>query len=273
MPRLHSSTASRADGFSAAAGGLLLTFLVPALFLAQAPATPVVSFTQAQATEGGAVYTQQCASCHGARLDDGAAPPLIGQRFMESWSAPNRTLDDLFFIIRSTMPKNAAGTLTPAQYAAVLAHMLERNGYRAGDRALSTEQSALAALRLTRPTAGAAEKKLPAPSYIAGTGGTAPRASGPSHEDLLAAAGGRDWLMHTHDYSGTRHSPLTQITSANASRAEGRVCLSSRGDRKLSNRAHRRPGHHVHHECLHHDRNRCSHLPAEMALCVDAACH
>ena len=217
MPRLHASTASRADGFSAAAGGLLLTFLLPALFLAQAPATPVVSFTQAQATEGGAVYTQQCASCHGARLDDGAAPPLIGQRFMESWSAPGRTLDDLFFIIRSTMPKNAGGTLTPAQYAAVLAHMLERNGYRAGDRALSTEQSALAALRLTRPTAGAAEKKLPAPSYIAGTGGTAPRASGPNHEDLLAAASGRDWLMHTHDYSGTRYSPLTQITSANAS--------------------------------------------------------
>ena len=65
------------------------------------------------------------------RLDDGAAPPLIGQRFNEAWSAPNRTLDDLFFIIRSSMPKNAGGTLTPVQYAAVLAHMLERNGYRA----------------------------------------------------------------------------------------------------------------------------------------------
>ena len=37
----------------------------------QAPASQP-TFTQAQATEGGAVYMQQCASCHGARLDDGA---------------------------------------------------------------------------------------------------------------------------------------------------------------------------------------------------------
>jgi alcohol dehydrogenase (cytochrome c) len=176
-----------------------------------------VSFTQAQATAGGQVYTQKCASCHGARLDDGAAPPLAGPRFLQSWTAPNRTAADLFFIISTTMPKNEGGTLTPAEYASVVAHVLARNGYAAGDRELPTEQSALSALKLTPPSDAAADKAA-APEYIAGTGGITPRASGPKHEDLLAAAKGRDWLMHTHDYSGTRFSPLNQITTANVSR-------------------------------------------------------
>src|SRR4051812_20839553 len=215
MPGSGRSTAPRAARWLPVAASLfLLTSAAPRL-RGQAP--PRVPFTPAQAAEGGRVYTQKCASCHGARLDDGAAPPLVGQRFLETWTAPARTLDDLFFIVQTTMPKNEGGTLTPAQYLAVLAHMLERNGYAANDRELTADRSALAALRLTRPTAQTADKKGPAPEFIAGEGGMTPRASGPSQQELLSAATGGDWLMHTHDYSGTRYSPLTQITAANVS--------------------------------------------------------
>ena len=35
-------------------------------------------FTEAQAIRGEAVYAQSCASCHGAALAGGAAPPLVG---------------------------------------------------------------------------------------------------------------------------------------------------------------------------------------------------
>src|SRR5262245_54614253 len=228
MLRPHSSKATRALRLIAAASiTLMVTSGAPSLN-GQAPGGNV-PFTQGQAAEGGRVYGEKCAACHGARLDDGAAPPLAGPRFLETWTAPGRTLDDLFFIIRTTMPKNEAGTLTPAEYAAVLSHMLERNGYRPGDRALSTDQSALASLRLTRPAASAGGAKAPPPEYIAGTGGTTPRATGPTHEDLLAAATGRDWVMHTHDYSGTRHSPLTQITSANAHQLRA-VCAYQVGE-------------------------------------------
>src|SRR6476620_8689082 len=115
------STARRATGYLVAASALLLIPAAPRL-VAQSPAA--VPFTAAQAAEGGRVYTQKCASCHGARLDDGAAPPLAGQRFLETWTAPARSLDDLYFIIQSTMPKNEGGTLTSAQYLAVLAHLL-----------------------------------------------------------------------------------------------------------------------------------------------------
>src|SRR5262245_23385846 len=227
MLRPHSSKATRALRLIAAASSTLLLTSAAQSLNGQAPGGNV-PFTQAQAAEGGRIYTEKCAACHGGRLDDGAAPPLVGPRFLEAWTAAGRKLDDLFFIRRTTMPKNEGGTLTPAQYAAVLSYMLERNGYRAGNSALSTEQSALAALRLTRPAASA-DAKAPPPAYIAGTGGTTPRATGPTHADLLAAATGRDWLIHTHDYSGTRYSPLTQITSANADRLRA-VCAYQVGE-------------------------------------------
>jgi alcohol dehydrogenase (cytochrome c) len=228
MPRPQSSKVTRAIRLIAAASSTVILTSGPQPLNGQSPGGNV-PFTQAQAAEGARVYSDKCAACHGGRLDDGAAPPLVGQRFLETWTAPGRTLDDLFFIIRTTMPKNEGGTLTPAQYVAVLSHMLERNGYRAGDRALSSDQKALASLRLTRPAPPAGDAKAPPPAYIAGTGGTTPRATGPTHGDLLAAATGRDWLMHTHDYSGTRHSPLTQITSANAHQLRA-VCAYQVGE-------------------------------------------
>jgi PQQ-dependent dehydrogenase (methanol/ethanol family) len=230
MPRPTASPFTR-PVFSAVAwafGLLLAAALSPALG-GQTPSARA-PFTQAQATAGATVYTQKCASCHGTRLDDGAAPPLIGSRFIQNWTTPARTLDDLFFIIRSTMPKNAGGTLSSTEYVAVLAHLLASNGYAAGDRELTADSSALSAIRLQAPLAAAAEKNLPPPEFIAGDGGTAPRASGPKHEDLLAAAGkSRDWLMHTHDYSGTRFSPLNQITVANVARLHA-VCAYQLGE-------------------------------------------
>lgn len=228
MPRPQSSTATRALPLIAAASSLLILTSASPTLRGQTPGAGV-PFTQAQAAEGDRVYAQKCAACHGARLDDGAAPPLIGPKFLETWTAPARSLDDLFFIIRTTMPKNEGGTLTPAQYAAVIAHMLARNGYPAGDRALPTDQQALASLRLTRPAASADAKNVPPPESIAGAGGTTPKATGPTHKELLAAATGRDWLMHSHDYSGTRYSPLTQITGATAPQLRA-VCAYQVGE-------------------------------------------
>jgi alcohol dehydrogenase (cytochrome c) len=210
--------------------GLLLAVSIAPALRGQQPQAPSerIPFTQAQATAGGRVYTQKCLTCHGNRLNDGAAPPLAGPKFIETWAAASRSLDDLFFIIRTTMPKNEGGTLPVADYTAVLAYILDRNGYPAGDRDLPSEENALARLQLTPPANATADTKE-APAFIAGTGGTSPRATGPSHQDLLGSARGRDWLMHTHDYSGTRHSALTEITSANASRLRV-ACLYQVGE-------------------------------------------
>ena len=96
-------------------------------------------FTDVQAKAGEAVYAKACASCHGANLTSGAAPALAGPAFARSWGDPRVTLDDLFFIIRTTMPPNNVTALSPTDRAAVFAHILKSNGYAAGPVALAAE--------------------------------------------------------------------------------------------------------------------------------------
>ena len=179
------------------------------------PASPAIPFSRAQADAGARVYAKSCLSCHGARLDDGVALPLAGTAFARKWATPDRTLDDLFFVTRNSMPKNAGGVLPVADYVAVIAYILERNGYAAGDVELTADRAQLARLRLQAPPAVAA--RGPAPDFVRGAGGILPTAVGPAHAELVAGSpSGRDWLTHTRDYAGTRYSPLSQVTSANA---------------------------------------------------------
>src|SRR5438093_13604473 len=100
MRRLNPSNQPR---WAAASGFLLLMASIGGTIAGQSPPSRI-PFTQAQSTAGGRVYAQKCAACHGPQLTEGAAPALAGPKFMETWTAPGRTLDDLFFIIQSTMP-------------------------------------------------------------------------------------------------------------------------------------------------------------------------
>jgi alcohol dehydrogenase (cytochrome c) len=85
-------------------------------------------FTEAQAARGKAVYTQSCAACHGATLGGGTAPALTGPSFEMSWGHPQLTLDDLFYIVRTTMPPKAASSVTAADHAAVFAYLVPKPG-------------------------------------------------------------------------------------------------------------------------------------------------
>ncbi len=172
-------------------------------------------FTAAQAARGTEIYADRCASCHGAALDDGTAPPLVGEYFVQSWERPGVTLDDLFFIMRTTMPDGGVGTISDAQHLDVLAFLLERNGYPAGTRALTAETTALSAVTIEGRFASVPDRGA-APSFIRGERGLIPRGIGPTQAELTAAhENSRDWLYHTHDYSGRRYVDLAQITDDN----------------------------------------------------------
>ena len=201
-------------------------------------------FTAAQAASGEAVYKQSCASCHGAALTGGAAPPLAGPAFERSWSGgapvvltarvddrgdPRVTLDDLFFVMRTTMPPNAVNTLSPSERAAVFAFVLQRNGYPAGQTLLTADLPQLKQQRLA-VTAVAAPPRAAPPAFVAGAPGAAAATSGPDQSTLTAAAASTDWLVHNHDYAGTRYSPLDEITAANASRLTP-ACMFQMGER------------------------------------------
>lgn len=96
-------------------------------------------FTQAQASRGEATFRRVCAACH----DTGE---FSGGRFRLSWVG--RSAGDLFDTIATLMPEGDPGSLTPAQYAALVAYLLQLNGYPAGEAALPASLSALRALEI-----------------------------------------------------------------------------------------------------------------------------
>ncbi len=101
-------------------------------------------YTAAQASRGRDIYRAHCAVCHGSRLDDGVAVALVGPDFLGQWGTPARSLDDLFFILRTTMPRPAAGSLAKDEYVDVLAYILERNELSAGEYAQERAPARLA---------------------------------------------------------------------------------------------------------------------------------
>jgi alcohol dehydrogenase (cytochrome c) len=201
----------------------------------QVPRPPVaakaVLFTEAQAASGEAVYRRSCASCHGAELRGGSAPPLVGPAFETSWGNPRVTLDDLFFILRTTMPPRSSGAVSPQDQAAVFAYILKANGYPAGPTALAenSEQLKVELLQGATPRAPA-RAPVPAPAFIPGAPDAAPANSGPDQATLNAAARSTDWLVHSHDYAGTRFSPLDQIDVTNVARLAP-ACMFQMGER------------------------------------------
>jgi len=87
-------------------------------------------FSAAQARAGQAVYAASCAACHGTNFEPApGSPPLRGTAFLANWRG--RTLAELDAKIR-TMPPGAADSLPAGEYLAVLAYLLEANGFPAG---------------------------------------------------------------------------------------------------------------------------------------------
>jgi alcohol dehydrogenase (cytochrome c) len=185
-----------------------------ALFLITALGAQTGPFTQDQVTRGERIYRTSCAGCHGSQLSDGAAPPLAGFGFLEKWA--QRPVNAYLTTVR-TMPPGGGGSLPDEDYAAVTAWLLDRLGHSAGSVSLAW-RSKEAVNTLVQPPPGAARKSTPAPPFIKGSG-AAQKGAGPTQQELNAAyTSKRDWLYHTHDYSGTRYAAIAQMTPANISK-------------------------------------------------------
>ena len=191
----------------------------------QAQAGHPGTYTQEQADHGRRIYGAFCATCHGTDLEGAVGAALTGPAFAAKWSQPGRSVQDLYQILSTTMPRPAAGSLAKASYLDVLAYILSRNALAAGDRALTDSGSTLAAIQVPPPAAGT---QKPAPEFVAGDHGSTPTGRGPSEADLERAESSTDWLYNTHDFSGTRHAPLRQITAANVARLQA-VCAYQLG--------------------------------------------
>lgn len=127
------------------------------------------------------------------------------------------------------MPPYGSSSVSVPDRAAVFAFILKSNGYPAGQSLLTADTVQLTQQRL-EVSARPSSTLPPPPAFVPGAPGAAPAANGPDQATLNAASGSTDWLFHNHDYAGTRHSPLEEITAENASRLTP-VCAFQMGER------------------------------------------
>jgi mono/diheme cytochrome c family protein len=99
-------------------------------------------YTQEQAKRGETQYAEHCASCHGPDMTGGEmAPGLTGGEFSSNWN--DLSLGDLFERMYATMPQNAPKSLTRNQDADILAFVLFKANYPAGQTELPTQTEVL----------------------------------------------------------------------------------------------------------------------------------
>ena len=132
-------------------GIFTLTVTVPAL--AGAPAERTVwdqVYTEAQAARGARIFTQHCALCHAENMQGGfgGAAALVGPEFQFLWN--DKSVGALFTILRAKMPPGQAGSLSDQEYADLVAVILQRNGFPAGeDGELPGDGSLTSDIRIT----------------------------------------------------------------------------------------------------------------------------
>ncbi len=109
-------------------------------------------YTDAQAQRGSAIYGDRCASCHAPDLTGmDQAPPLAGSDFNTNWN--DLSLNDLFERIRVSMPADNPGSLERQQVADVMAFILSKGNFPAGQTELPADGEALKAIKFvaTKP--------------------------------------------------------------------------------------------------------------------------
>jgi len=201
-------------------------------------------YTAGQANAGKKLYASYCAACHGEDLRGPTAPALAGPKFVESWTAPNQaatpgavpnrgwsaTLDDLLFVIQTTMPLGNVKSVSADEQVAILAYILQENGYPAGGTPLRADSPQLKTTRVQSQTSNPTATAARAPVFIPGEAKNIPVGLGPTQAELNGALHSTgDWLYHTHDYSGSRFASLGQIDSSNAKQLQA-VCAFQVGE-------------------------------------------
>jgi mono/diheme cytochrome c family protein len=140
MPRIFRTTAASLQLLLMAAG-LVLPLALRAQNGGDMPRRSTLDgvFTREQAARGRDVYDGMCLNCH-------PAVTHTGPQFVETWSG--KRLGDLFSFVVERMPKNDPGSLSPREYADVLAYILRLNGMPPGPNDLPVDSLALNAIRL-----------------------------------------------------------------------------------------------------------------------------
>ncbi len=195
-------------------------------------------YSAVQASKGKKVYQSQCAMCHGQKLEGVNAPALIGTDLIGKFAS----VADLYSLISTTMPPQAAGQLEEKKYLGIIAYILEVNGAAAGHNALRNDHDTNQAFSLAKvigkakhqphnnetatisnpaPQAYTWGKTLPAVANANSSTNTKPARRSTTQKtvgkytpvtdaDLLAPPQG-EWLTWRRTLDNQGYSPLGQI--------------------------------------------------------------
>ena len=134
--------------FPGAAAPVLVAGVVVAAPVQDAVAPSVRDgvYTVEQADRGRLLYDDRCTVCHGTlrQFFPEMAALLGDHNFRNAWRG--RSLGEMFGYIRETMPQDAPGTLTAAETAEIVAHILRGNRLPAGDAALPDDEETLSGI-------------------------------------------------------------------------------------------------------------------------------
>lgn len=107
-------------------------------------------FAETQAERGKATFSEVCANCH-------TTSQFTGPAFQSMWAG--RNVRSLFRLLRTTMPYDNPGGLTREEYAAIVAYILDANGYPSGASELPSVDQELTRIRFeAKSDSGAARR-------------------------------------------------------------------------------------------------------------------
>jgi mono/diheme cytochrome c family protein len=110
---------------------LSVAFLcVCAFAMAQSPAVSAGWYTAAQAVNGAKAYQKTCAGCHGANLQGGMGPALVGKKFWLTYGG--KKISTLWSAVHTQMPMMAPGSVSAKNSVNIMAFLLQKNGLPAG---------------------------------------------------------------------------------------------------------------------------------------------
>ncbi len=157
-------------------------------------------FSIGQVEQGSQLYEKHCTSCHGSELrgtEGGTA--LVGDRFISKWK--DQTMGALYSLTKNTMPKTNPNSLDDESYAALVAFMLNANGFPPGGTELVSGQDKLDHITMGVPPALSRNSLAFTPTNF-----------DPTPPSIEA-----EWLQHRGDCASTNYSGLDQITRDNVS--------------------------------------------------------
>lgn len=132
---------------------LLASVALPVAVLAapQSRSTSIGVYTALQADRGHAAYERVCAGCHGGDLrgdEPMEVPPLTGEAFDTRWRG--EPLAALYDKAMKTMPADRPGSLSPREYADIVAYLLQTSGVKSGMTELPADAGALREISFDR---------------------------------------------------------------------------------------------------------------------------